>query len=242
MNIRDYNIFMNIIRKILYLLLTVKEKSLKIRIDKHLRRSASNSTSKTVISSNATLSLTAQTKQNAELVRENITAIVQKFGINPNELLKFIQTKGTKICRPRLASKFLKIIGEEEGFISELRGLSAFLLDIYTLNGFSFKSDPMFVMSEGNINPYYFLHHFYKWYAMKYNLPGFNYKAQKLLKIYLKKPNDKRLKNLNLDDMLSLKEAVARDNEASDFVIKLAQAKDGSKQVMKKMPDGGANI
>ena len=46
----------------------------------------------------------------------------------------------------------------------------------------------------------------------------------------------------DLDDMLSLKEAVARDNEASDFVIKLAQAKDGSKQVMEKMQDGGANI
>lgn len=233
---------MNIFQKILYVFLTVNEKSLKIRLDRHFRRNAQNSTTKIVISANAKLSLTSQTEQNAELVRQNIAAIINKYGLNPYELLKFIDAKDTKICRPAYADKFLKIIGEDEGFISELRGFQAFLLNIYTGNGFSFKTKPMFVMREGNIEPHYFLHHFYKWYAMKYNLPGFDYKAQKLLKISMKNPNDKRLQNLNLDEMLSLKEAIARDNEASDFVIKLARHNDGSKQVLRKMQDGGANV
>jgi len=233
---------MNFLQKIFYKLLSVKEKKLKIRLDKHLKRSSTNATSKTVMSSTATLTLTSETEKNAELVRENIGLIVQKTGANPLELLKIIESKGTKIYRPASADKFLALIGEEEGFITELEGKDAFLLNLYTGNGLSFKSAPMFVMREGNIDTYYFLHHFYKWYAMKYRLPGFDYKAQKLLKISLKNPNDKRLKDLNLDDMLALKEAIARDNEASDFVIKLAQHKDGSKKVLDKMQDGGANV
>ena len=77
---------------------------------------------------------------------------------------------------------------------------------------------------------------------MRYKLPGFDYTAQKLLKISLRNPKDKRLQNLSLDEMVALKEAIARDNEASDFVISLAKHKDGSKQVLKKMQDGGANV
>ena len=233
---------MSFLQKILYKLLAVREKHLKIRLDKHLKRSSTNATSKTVMSSNATLTLNSETLKNADLVRENITLIVQKTGGNPLELLKIIESKGTKVYRPTHADKFLSFIGEEEGLITSLQGKSALLLNLYTGNGFSFKSEPAFVMREGNIDAYYFLHHFYKWYAMKYGLPGFDYTAQRLLKISLKNPNDKRLKNLSLDEMLALKEAIARDNEASDFVIKLAQHKDGSKKVLDKMQDGGANI
>ena len=234
---------MNIFQKIIYALLEKKEKSLKIRLDKHFKRSSTNSTSKTVMSSNATLTLTSETLKNAQLVRENVEAIVKKTGGNPLELLEFIKSKGTPVYRPANADKFLNLIGEEEGFIVEQHGKYALLLNIVTGRGISFKSVPMFVMREGNIDPYYFLHHFYRWYAMKYRLPGFDSKAQKLLKIFLKNANDERLKNLNLDDMLALKEAIARDNEASDFVIALAKHKDGSKQVLKKIQEeGGANI
>lgn len=234
---------MNIFQKIIYALLEKKEKSLKIRLDKHFKRSSTNSTSKTVMSSNATLTLTSETLKNAQLVRENVEAIVKKTGGNPLELLEFIKSKGTPVYRPANADKFLNLIGEEEGFIVEQHGKDALLLNIFTGRGINFKSVPMFVMREGNIDPYYFLHHFYRWYAMKYRLPGFDSKAQKLLKIFLKNANDERLKNLNLDDMLALKEAIARDNEASDFVIALAKHKDGSKQVLKKIQEeGGANI
>ena len=234
---------MNLIQKLLYFLLSAKEKSLKIRLDKHLKRSSTNSTSKTVMSSNATLTLTSETQKNSQLVKENIEAIVKKTGGNPLELISFIKSKGTPVFRPANADKFLALIGEEEGFITELKGRPAILLNLFVGQGIKLKSTPMFVMREGNIDPYYFLHHFYKWYAMKYKLPGFDYEAQRLLKISLKNANDKRLQNLTLDQMLALKEAIARDNEASDFVIQLAQHKDGSKKVLDKMKnDGGANI
>lgn len=233
---------MNFLQKIIYSILSAKEKSLKMRLDKHLKRSSTNSTSKTVMSSTATLTLTSETQKNAQLVKENIEAIVKKTGGSPLELLNFIKNKGTPVYRPANADKFLNMIGEEEGFITELHGTQALLLNLFTGNGIGFKSQPMFVMREGNIEPYYFLHHFYKWYAMKYKLPGFDYDAQKLLKISLKNPNDKRLQNLTLDEMLALKEAIARDNEASDFVIQLAKHKDGSRQVLDKMKDGGASI
>ena len=74
---------MNFLQKIIYKLLAAKEKSLKIRLDKHLKRSATNATSKTVMSGTATLTLSTETQKNAELVRENVSAIVKKTGGNP---------------------------------------------------------------------------------------------------------------------------------------------------------------
>lgn len=42
--------------------------------------------------------------------------------------------------------------------------------------------------------------------------------------------------------MLELKEAIARDSEANEFVINAVKLKEGGEKVFKKMNDGGANI
>ena len=99
----------------------------------------------------------------------------------------------------------------------------------------------MFILRHGEIDPYYMAHQFYKWYALYMGLPGYDYMSQKIFKIFLNS-DGAVLSNLNLDEMTGLKEAINRDQEATDFALSLARHKEGSKKVLEKMSDGGANI
>ena len=65
--------------------------------------------------------------------------------------------------------------------------------------------------------------------------------SQKIFKIYLNS-DGAILSNLTLDEMTGLKEAIARDQEATTFALDLAKQKEGSKKVLEKMQDGGANV
>ena len=97
-------------------------------------------------------------------------------------------------------------------------------------------------MRNGEIDFYYMAHQFYKWYALYMGLPGFDFMSQKLFKIALNS-DDAILSELNLDEMTGLKEAIARDKEATDFALELARKNEGSKNVLDKIKnDGGANI
>ncbi len=232
---------MNTFQKIIYFFLEIQEKKLTKKLSRHLKSSSSNSTSKTVLSSNVTMTLTSKTEQNIELVRKNVTDIVRNCENNPERLLKYIESKGTKIVKLDNADKILSVIKEEEGLITQLEGLEALYINAIAKSGFSLKSKPLFIMRNGAVDPYYMLHQFYKWYSLEMKLPGFDYMSQKLFKIYLNS-DTALLSNLNLDEMTGLKEAINRDQEATTFALEIAKAKEGSKKVLEKMQDGGANI
>lgn len=232
---------MNTFQKIIYFFLEIQEKKLTKKLSRHLKSSSSNSTSKTVLSSNVTMTLTSKTEQNIELVRKNVTDIVRNCENNPEKLLKYIESKGTKIVKLDNADKILSVIKEEEGLITQLEGLEALYINAIAKSGFSLKSKPLFIMRNGAVDPYYMLHQFYKWYSLEMKLPGFDYMSQKLFKIYLNS-DTALLSNLNLDEMTGLKEAINRDQEATTFALEIAKAKEGSKKVLEKMQDGGANI
>ncbi len=232
---------MNTFQKIVYFFLEMQEKTLRRRLSKHLKTSGANSTSKTVFGKGVTMTLNAETQKNIELVRKNVADIVNTCANNPEKLLQFAESKGTKVYKIDNADKILNIIKEEEGLITPLEGIEALYINIITNSGFSFKSKPMFIMRNGSIDPYYMVHQFYKWYAMEMKLPGFDFMSQKIFKIYLNS-DGALLSNLNLDEMIGLKEAINRDREATDFAIQLAKTMEGSKKVLKKMQDNGANI
>lgn len=232
----------NIIKKILYYFLSIQEKTLSLRLNKSLKTSYSNKTSKTILSSTEHMTLTLKTEKNKELVRKNVEDIVKNCRNNPYKLLDYIIAAGTKVYKINNADKILSAIGENEGLICELKGIKALYLNLFTTSKFSLTFQPAFVMREGNIEPLYMLHQFYKWYSLKLNLPGFDYKTQENFKKYLKNVNDKTLGNLSLEDTLALTEAVARDQEATDFALSFAQKTEGAKKVHKKMTEGGADI
>lgn len=231
-----------LLRKILYYFLSIQEATLSRRLDKSLKTSYSNKTSKTIFSSTEHMTLTLETEKNKELVRKNVEDIVKNCQNNPCKLLDYILAAGTKVYKINNADKILSAIGENEGLICELKGLKALYLNLFTTSKFSLAFQPAFVMREGNIEPLYMLHQFYKWYSLKLNLPGFDYKAQENFKKYLKNVNDKTLNNLSMEDTLALTEAVARDQEATDFALSFAQKTEGAKKVHKKMTEGGADI
>ena len=220
----------------------MQERALSKKLSRHLKLSSTNSTSKTVLSTGVTMTLNAETEKNKELVKKNVSDIVKSCNNDPDKLLAFIESKGTKVVKLDNADKLLAAIKEEEGLVTELKGIEAFYINLITNSGFSFKSKPMFIMRNGNIDPYYMAHQFYKWYALEMKLPGFDFISQKLFKIYLNS-DEAILSNLNLDEMTGLKEAINRDQEATDFALEIAKSKEGSKKVLDKMKnDGGANI
>ena len=136
----------------------------------------------------------------------------------------------------------MSLIREEEGLITALEGIEAFYINVMTDSGFSFKSKPMFIMRNGEIDPYYMVHQFYKWYSLYMGLPGFDFMSQKIFKISLN-ADVSMLSSLNLDEMTGLREAVARDREATEFTLELAKSKEGAKNVLDKIKNnGGANI
>lgn len=232
---------MNILQKIVYYFLEKQEKALTKRLSRHLRTSSSNSTSKTVVSKGVTMTLNAETERNKDLVLKNVSDIIKGCNSDISKLLAFIESKGTKVIRLENADKILSVIKEEEGLITPLEGIEALYINTVTHSGFSLKSKPMFVMRNGQINPYYMAHQFYKWYALQMKLPGFDFMSQKIFKIYLNS-DGAILSNLTLDEMTGLKEAIARDQEATTFALDLAKQKEGSKKVLEKMQDGGANV
>lgn len=233
---------MNLLQRVFYFFLQIQEKALTKKLNKHLKTYSSNSTSKTVMSTGVTMTLQAETEKNKELVKKNVTDIVKGCNNDPNKLLAYVESKGTKVIKLDNADKLLYAIKEEEGLVTELKGLEALYINIITNSGFSFKSEPMFIMRNGDIDKYYMAHQFYKWYAMKMNLPGFDFISQKLFKIYLNS-DEPILSNLNLDEMVGLKEAINRDQEATNFALEIAKSKEGSKKVLDKIKnDGGANI
>ncbi len=233
----------NIFKQIKYFFLSKKEKNLQKNLKDTLKRSYTNKTSKSVIGNGADLIITSETLKLIDDVKNNVYAIAKKTDCNPDEILGYIKAAKTKIYRVDNADKFLNLIKEEEGFICEKHGLEALYLSIITEQGFSLKTEPMFIMRNGVIDKFYLLHHFYRWYSCKSGLPGFEYEAQKYLKKYLFENSDKFIKTLSMEKVMALKEAIARDQEATNFVIDFMKEKEGSKKVLDKIKnDGGANV
>lgn len=235
-------IMKNFNKKLKYSLLALREKFLSTMLSKHLDTTFTNSTTKTMISSTETITFSTETEKNIKLVSENVFNIMKSCGNNPIKYIEYMEAEGTKVFRIKDASKKLQKINEDEGLITELNGKKALYMNFILGLGLSFTFKPALVMSFGEIEPYYMLREFYKWYSLKTGLPGFNFTAQENFKKYLKNINDSSIKNLNYKDMLELKEAIARDSEANEFVINAVKLKEGGEKVFKKMNDGGANI
>ncbi|MFI3300311.1 MAG: hypothetical protein R3Y28_02710 [Candidatus Gastranaerophilales bacterium] len=231
---------MNLFQKIIYRILSLKEKSLRARLDGHLKTSGVNSTSKTIMSSNVTLTLNTETTKNVAIVKDSIEKIVSSANCEPLRLLAFVESKGTKVYKNSFADKILSVLQEEEGLICPQSGLSAIYLSIMILGKFSLKTEPMFVMREGEIDPFFMVHQFYKWYSLINNLPGYDEKSQKLFKKYFYYDADADLSNLKLDEIVGLQEAVARDKEATSYALELAKAKEGSRKVLEKISNEGS--
>ncbi|MBQ8458669.1 hypothetical protein IJ541_01050 [bacterium] len=233
----------NFLDRIKYFFLTIKEKDLQNKLKRSTKRSYTNKTTKQVLSKAADLTLNSETLKRIEDVKNNVSAIVKQTNCAPDALLDYIKVSKTPIYKINNADKILNLIKEEEGLIYEKRGFEALYLSLVTLQGIKFKTGPMFILREGVIDKFYMLHNFYRWYSLKSDLPGFDYETQKNFKKFLFDDIPDSMKSLSMEEIISLKEAIARDQEASKFVLDYTKEIKGSKKVLDKIKnEGGANI
>lgn len=211
-------------------------------LEKMLKKTFTNSTSKTIISSTETMTLNSKTLVIIENIKNNVKDITKTTGNNPQKLIDYIEAQGTKVYKIKNANTILQKINEHTGFITELCGIKAIYVNVLTGQGIGFKSKSMFIISDKQTDYYMLLREFYLWYSMNMKLPGFDFKTQEKFKKYIKNSQNASFKGLHYSEMLKIKEAIARDKEANEFVMELIREKDGGSNVFGKMTSGGANI
>ena len=221
-------------------ILSLQEKILSRKLKGAMGTTFVNSTSKTVLSKDYTVNFNTETEKNKQKLKKEVTHILKEFENDVDKILGYIELEGTKVYNLKFADKILGFIGEEKGFLTQIDGLKALFLNLILKKKLSNKFEDCFVVEDKNVEPYSLIHQFHKWYAKKLNLPGFDKKAQKVFKKYLK--NDKDVSKLKMEEIMSLKEAIARDTDAINFVVELAKGSEGSKKALEKIKDGGANI
>lgn len=237
----------NFIQKIIYFVLNLQENVMKKRLGRNHKTSYTNATSKKVFGLAASLELTSKTEKNKEKLEKNVKIILKKYENNPEKLLEYIERSGTKVCKISHADKLLKFIKFEEGFISTTKGVKALylciLVSMFTDKkiNLSLTTEPMFILRDLPLDKYHMIQQFHKWYAMKLNLPGFDTESQENFQKFLHS-NDEDVKLLSIEEILGLKEAIARDIEAINFIVDLAKTTEGSRNAMKKITAGGATV
>lgn len=238
------------VQKIMYSFLELQEKLLKKRLRRSFKSVYSNSTTKKVFGKAASLELTSKTEKNKDKLSKDLGLILKKYENDPDKLLKFIRRSGTQVYKVGHAKKVLALIKFEEGLISKATGLKALYLNVIIplFAGekikLSLKTEPMFVLGNSPLDKYYMIQQFHKWYAMKLNLPGFDAESQNNFQRFLNSTNlnNENVNALSVDEILGLKEAIARDVEAITFIVDLAKSTAGSKNALKKITAGGASI
>lgn len=235
---------MNIVKRFIRICaLYTKKMRLKKQLKLYRNTNSGNDLSKTIISDGANLTIDSKSKDISAQVSENVKAIVKQTNCDVSKLLGYVTASGTKVYRVFNAEKLLKNIVEEEGFISEKKGFDALYLSLITMSGLKLKTEPMFVFGRDKLDKYLVLFGFYRWYSMKSGLGGFEYEIQKKYNKYIKNISKVNAANLPLDEIIGLQEAIARDKEATDFVINYDKDNAVSKKVSKKISqDGGASI
>ena len=231
------------IKDIKYYFLSLQEKRLQKRLKSTLSGRYSNKSGKEFYSKGAKLTLNSQTVDKIEQVKKNVAELVKQTNFDSEKLIQYVKATKTPVYRLKNADKILNLIKDEEGIIYEKEGLEALYLSIMTGQGIKFKTEPMFLFRPGQIDKFMFLHHFYRWYSLKSGLGGFDYEVQKLFKQFLIDSSDSFVKRMSMEKIVSLQEAIARDQEATAFVLEYTKQIDGSKNVLNKIKnDGGANI
>lgn len=231
---------MNIIKDFVYLILTIQEKLLLKKLHKTIGVKNSSKI-KRFWGNSCLISLNSIAEADKQKMEEELILLLKKFDFNPNEILKYISNQGTKVFITDNAKK-LYTIQENEGFFYPQKGIKALCLNLITSGKFSFKTPEMFILSKGEINKYFFIYNFYNWYAFKHGIYGVTPDTQATLNKYLLNPKDENMKKLQLEDIYKLKNAISQDKASIEFVFKLCQQYETSKQALNKLKNDSVNL
>lgn len=211
-----------------------------------------SSTTKCSMTSTYTLKFSAETEKKKKEINDKLKSLVKKYMNEPEKLIQFMKLNGASVYRIKNANKLLSYLGEEEGFLTPLKGFKAIVLNLCI--GFifekrmkiSFSTSPMFIFDNNNTEIYTIARALHKFYGFKNNLPGFDIRSQETFKrIYNNrhKSSDAIFNNCSVRDMYACKEAIARDMESINFTIELSVEYERAKKALEKLAEtNSANI
>lgn len=185
----------------------------------------------------------AKNNEKKEQLNNEIKQILKQYKNDSNLLIDYIIKHKTKVYKMSNAKNCLEILGEEPGLIPSYKGYQAFIFNLVVFKKISFKTDTMFILDNKNIDIYYLIQQFHRWYFMNHGFPGFDMKSQILLKQINKGNEDSIIAKLKPNDITNLQNAIARDVESITFVEQYARETAGSKKALEKIKQGtGATI
>lgn len=231
--------------------LLLQSKVLKIYYDFKYRKylSTKSVSGNTHVSSSETLFLDAQEKLKAQEIIEESKEIFKKFADDPDKIFDYIKDQGTPVITMNHSNFFLWFLNEDEGFIVPQKNLRALFLSIvlkYVAKHdieIGFKTPCLFLMRDLPKSSYTLAYQLYHWMAFTNKLGGYDEHTMRNFKnVWNLDKNPKGMKNLSLEEILSLREAIARDVEAIDMVRELSTELSGQKKVLDKMQNDGDAI
>lgn len=213
--------------KIIFLKFLLKIKTLVETFNERKQKNSIKTDVKASINSAAQLNFVSENEKLREETEKTAEKIVMNFKNDTEKALGFLKKKKVKIYRTKFAVKLLQNIGEKQGFIIPLKGFKAFYINfVFGLIcegkiNISFKTPPLFVFNKNNVEPFYLAAQIYKWIALKKKMPGFEFEVQEKFKKLYNKMTEKEINKLTADEIFAVKEALARENEAADFGLRL---------------------
>ncbi len=209
-----------------------------------------SNTTKRIITSDCTMNLDSATEAKKAEINEKLKTLVKKYIDSPEQLIQYIRARGISLYKINNASKILESIGEEEGFITPLKGFKAFYINFILglsnrqLN-LNFQTKAMFIFNVNNTEIYTIARALHKYYGYINNLPGFDYESQEIFrKIYSSgKSKSLMISKCSVQEIYACKEAIARDLESINFTIELSKEYERAQKALKKIKDSNsANI
>ncbi len=238
------------IRKLLLFVKNIKniilgKKSDPIKYNEKIIKNISRKGVKDCFTGDDSLSISGKQKLLQSDITKQAHSIIKGALENPETLLDFIRSKGTVIVKFRYMDKILNAFGDEEGFIPPKSGLKALIFTLL-INSLSssklevgFKTPAMFALNDKPINIYTLSHQLHLWLSYINDLPGFDEKTMKNFKNFWNTgPNSQDISFLSAEEMLSLKDIIAREMEALNFVKEMGREFVGQKNSVQKLREG----
>ena len=220
------------LKKVLFFIYNIQNNFLKFKLDKTINYKQT-SKSKKFYSKGCFVCIDCVAKEERLQLEEELFNILKKYEFNPDLLLSFLQNQNVLVIKNTYKSKFLKFINEKEGFILPQTGLNALFLSFCLNKKIALKTQPMFLLSEGEINKFFFIYHFYNWFMFKNGIEGIDASAYSLLNKYLS--DDADTKELQLAEIIKIKDAIKQDKAAIDFVLNICQRIETLKNAHEKL-------
>jgi hypothetical protein len=191
------------------------------------------------------LKLVGNKKKKMDEINQTASTMIKEYLHDVSGLLEFIERRNTRVIRKKHADKIVGLMGYMEGFIPPVSGIKARIM-AFGLKIVGAWNEPitnetpaMFVFGDEEPPMGYMVHQIHHWLSYNKGLPGYSEETmENFKKIFDPAFGMEDVKRMSKDEIIALREAIARDREALAFVEKMAQEIFKPQDVLKGIKDG----